>query len=416
MFGGLNDKLLHRLSRFFYWFHSIMTETNSSTPVADPNNRTSSIGYIPALDGLRALAVAVVYVFHATQPLSRGGFIGVDIFFVISGFLITALLIKEWNRFSSINFKNFYIRRALRLLPALILMLTLYLIATQTFLRGVVAGATEQAWGDVLIVLFYISNWTRTLGFGRPNVLGHAWSLSTEEQFYMLWPPILFLLLRYVRTPKRIALVAFAGSLLIALHRSNLVLQGASIERLSTGLDTRLDGILMGCGLGVLYISGLLPKSPKFLKLTNVLAGISVAVLLTLNFTIAYKDRASYLYWLFVVNVATLCILLQLAVVEKSWLKKILELPPLIYIGKISYGLYLYHMPLLTFLGELGFRSWTRLAIIGPITLAVSMLSYKYLESPFLNLKDKFIAAPESTQPGFAGPVAQAQETPSGMD
>lgn len=391
-----------------------MTETTSSDS-SPSTNRSSSIGYIPALDGLRALAVGVVYVFHATQRLSRGGFIGVDIFFVISGFLITALLFKEWNKYASINFKNFYIRRALRLLPALVLMLTIYLIATQTFWRGLVAGATEQAWGDVLIVLFYVSNWTRALGFGRPNVLGHAWSLSTEEQFYMLWPPILYLLLRYVRTPKRIALVAFAGGLLIALHRYNLVVQGASIERLSTGLDTRLDGILMGCGLGVLYVSGLLPRSLKFQKFANVLAAISVVVLVILNFTVAYKDRESYMYWLLLANLATLGILLQLAVVDKSWLKRILELPPLIYMGKISYGFYLYHMPLLTFLGALGFRDWTRIAIIGPITLALSILSYKYLETPFLNLKDKFIAAPVQSH-HTAGTIAQPQETPSGLD
>ncbi|GAB4579441.1 MAG: hypothetical protein Fur0022_21790 [Anaerolineales bacterium] len=366
------------------------------------------------MDGLRALAVGVVYVFHATQRLSPGGFIGVDIFFVISGFLITALLLKEWNKYSSINFKNFYIRRALRLLPALFFMLTMYLIATQTFWRGVVPGATEQAWGDVMIVLFYISNWTRALGFERPNVLGHAWSLSTEEQFYMLWPPIMLLLLRYVRTPKRMALAAFAGGLLIALYRYILVIQGASIERLSTGLDTRLDGILMGCGLGVLYVSGLLPKSLKFQKFANVLAAISVMVLVILNFTVGYKDRESYMYWLLLANLATLAILLQLAVVDKSWLKRILELPPLIYLGKISYGFYLYHMPLLTFLGALGFRDWTRIAIIGPLTLIISMLSYKYLETPFLNLKDKFIAAPIPHHPSPV--IVPKQETMSGMD
>lgn len=393
-----------------------MTETKSSElSGSNPSNRSSSIGYIPALDGLRALAVTVVYIFHATKPLSTGGFIGVDIFFVISGFLITALLVKEWNKYAGINFKNFYIRRALRLLPALILLLIVYLIVTQTFLRGVVKGATEQAWGDVLIVLFYVSNWTRALGLGRPNVLGHAWSLSTEEQFYMLWPPILFLLLRYVRTPKRIALVAFAGGLLVALHRYSMAINGASIERMSTGLDTRLDGILMGCGLGVLYISGLLPRTLKFQKLANVLAVISVLVLLTLNFTVSYFDRESYMYWLLLANVATLFILLQLAVVEKSWLKWVLELPPLIYIGKISYGLYLYHMPILTFMGELGFHSWTRLVILGPITLAVAMLSYKYLETPFLNLKDKFIAAPGSTSKAALA-TPQPQETLSGMD
>lgn len=382
-----------------------LTDSSSTTNQVAQADRKSSIGYIPAMDGLRALAVLVVYVFHATKPLSTGGFIGVDVFFVISGFLITALLIKEWNRFSHINFKNFYIRRALRLLPALIFMLGMYLIVTQTFLRGVVEGATEQAWGDVLIVLFYVSNWTRALGFERPNVLGHAWSLSTEEQFYMFWPPILYLLLRYVRTPKRIALVAFAGSLLVALHRFNLVIQGTSIERLSTGLDTRLDGILMGCGLGVLYISGLLPTSPKFLKLTNILAGFSVVGLLVMNFTISYFDRESYMYWLFIANLCTLFILLQLAVVEKSWLKKVLELPPLIYIGKISYGIYLYHMPILTFLGALGFRSWTRLLIIGPITLIVSILSYQYLEAPFLKLKDKFSGVSEGIHPPSASPL-----------
>lgn len=352
--------------------------------------RRHSIGYIPAMDGLRAVAVMIVYIFHATNPLSTGGFIGVDVFFVISGFLITALLIKEWDRFSHINFKNFYIRRALRLLPALMLMLVIYLIATQTFLRGVIPGATEKAWGDVLIVLFYASNWTRSLGFGRPDVLGHAWSLSVEEQFYILWPPILFLLLRFIPSRYWIAAIAFAGSILIAIHRINLVFQGASVERLSTGLDTRLDGILMGCGLGVLLASNLLPISENLLKLISLFAWISTGILVVLNFTISYFQIETYISWLFIANVCTLFILFHMAIAKTSILKGLLEHPILVYIGKISYGIYLFHMPLLYFSGALGFHSWTRLAFIGPLTLLLAMLSYTYLETPFLKLKSRF--------------------------
>ena len=114
--------------------------------------------------------------------------------------------------------------------------------------------------------------------------------------------------------------------------------------------------------------------------------------------------------WLFLANVCTLVILMQLAVIEKSWLKTVLELPPLIYIGKISYGIYLYHMPLLTFLGAFGFRSWTRLLIIGPITLIISILSYKYLEAPFLRLKDRFSAASEGIRP-LSQPFLEKRET-----
>jgi peptidoglycan/LPS O-acetylase OafA/YrhL len=138
------------------------------------------LGYKPALDGLRAVAILLVILFHGGAPGFRWGYIGVDIFFVISGYLITAILLKEFAQRRHISFRSFYRRRALRLLPALIVLCLVFLCVSCVMLNN-----PKQAAQEVATVIFYIANWTRTFNAGIPKALGHTWSLSVEEQFYM---------------------------------------------------------------------------------------------------------------------------------------------------------------------------------------------------------------------------------------
>src|SRR5919107_2087920 len=172
------------------------------------------LSYSPGLDGLRAIAVMAVLLYHADLSFIPGGFLGVEIFFVISGYLITALLLAEWHKRGHIDLKNFWLRRARRLLPALYVLLVVCLAYAVVFLPGEVARLRD----DVVAAIGYVTNWYLILGqesyfeaVGRPSLLQHLWSLAVEEQFYLIWPPVLALGLAVGATRlRRRRMLAFA--------------------------------------------------------------------------------------------------------------------------------------------------------------------------------------------------------------
>src|SRR5262249_40120198 len=168
------------------------------------------LGYKPSLDGVRAFAVLVVMAWHADIRLFRGGNVGVDVFFVLSGFLITTLLIEEWNRSFQINLKYFYARRALRLLPALLGLLIFLEAVALIRLHGSYFWTVQKS---IVAALFYCANWMRVADNASMGPIPHTWSLSVEEQFYFLWPPILLLLLPRVRKNHIIILLLLIISL-----------------------------------------------------------------------------------------------------------------------------------------------------------------------------------------------------------
>jgi peptidoglycan/LPS O-acetylase OafA/YrhL len=184
--------------------------------------QVSRVPYLPGLDGLRAIAVLAVIVYHANSTWLAGGFLGVEVFFVISGYLITLLLVAEKERTSAINLKDFWLRRARRLLPALFVMMLLLILWTSFFERDAL-GAVR---GDVVAGLLYGSNWFQVwVGAGYTAVndfapLRHLWSLAVEEQFYVLWPLVMMVILRkgHRRLP-RVALwfLAFALAITVAV-------------------------------------------------------------------------------------------------------------------------------------------------------------------------------------------------------
>src|SRR5919107_1380529 len=217
------------------------------------------LSYSPGLDGLRAIAVMAVLLYHADLTWIPGGFLGVEVFFVISGYLISALLLAEWRQKGRIDLKDFWLRRARRLLPALYVLLVVTLAFAVVLLPGEVAGLR----GEVVAAVGYVTNWFLIFGqesyfesVGRPSVLQHLWSLAVEEQFYLIWPVVLTvgLGLGATRLRRRSMLgLAIMGAAASAVAMASLYTPGVDPSRVYYGTDTRATGLLCGAVLAFLW-------------------------------------------------------------------------------------------------------------------------------------------------------------------
>ena len=328
----------------------------------------------------------------------RGGYLGVDLFFVLSGFLITTLLLEEARLTGSISLRGFYVRRALRLLPALLLLL-------------VVCGGTVGvlAWADggvetlnrvmrpivrnSVIVLFYAANWAMVAGVGL-YVLGHAWSLSIEEQFYLVWPPCLVGLLR-LAPAGRGALMFVAGLTAASIAwRALLLATGASTARLFLGLDTRADALLLGVLAGMIAAWDRLPRSPRAVGTLRLAAVGSTALFVLLFPTADWRSTTMLAWGSSAAAAAAAVMLIHVVSVPHGLLCRALEWRPLVGVGKISYGLYLWHFPVFYACSALsidGSRSRPGPALLGiAASFAMAGASFYFLERPLLRLKERF--------------------------
>ena len=381
-----------------------MTASDSSTsiPASAPGlSPSASFGYVPALDGLRAVAIVVVMAYHAFPKQVHGGFLGVELFFVLSGFLITALLLKEWDRFGSISLPNFYMRRVIRLFPALVLLLIVVLWIDSLVFADVVGRETGR---DALLSLAYVMNWARAFDWVTTSFLAHTWSLSIEEQFYLLWPAMLVLLCRRCDA-RQIAVRLTVLAVLIALYRASATLAGAAPLRMYNGLDTRADGLMLGSALAAAFQGGLIDVRSKevqqqFRRLVPVASfGLAFAVFLA-----DWRFARTYLF-LLPITVLLSSVLIGGVYVSAagSPVRRFLESRTLVGIGRISYGLYLWHFPIYQMLGQLG---WSRpaTAIVGtPLSVLIAVLSFRYLEQPILSWKRRF--APEAAHQKTTSPT-----------
>jgi len=335
--------------------------------------------YRPAFDGLRALAVLAVMTQHFV-PDVQGGFIGVDVFFLLSGYLITALLLEEHARWGKINLAMFYIRRGLRLLPGLAVLFVLG--GLFTWLRPL---PLTMAFPWILVfVLGYVGNFVVVASPLRLGYLNHTWSLAIEEQFYLLWPLALGLLLAKmarVQLGWLLVMLAFAIGILRAIIW--LLLEVPAI-RFVTPL--RADGLLLGaalaCALPILAprVRGWL-RSPIPAIVATIGLGIGVA-------TLREIEAPLYLGGLSVVLGAAAVLLGHVELAPDGVLARILATQPLPAIGRISYGLYLFHFPVALFWpGDDGLLGYA-LKIGGTFGLAIS--SYLLIERRALGLKAKF--------------------------
>ncbi len=240
---------------------TVLTTAAVPTRPPSPRGRTINFGFVPALDGIRAVAVVGVLLYHGGAPLSSGGFLGVNMFFVLSGFLITTLLLGEWTRRLTIRLGQFWTRRARRLLPALLLLLVGVAAYAHFFASP---GEFASLRLDSLSTLFYVANWHFIVGgsnyfaqSAQPSPLSHMWSLSIEEQFYILWPPVVLALLHLGRRlrPSRqlwpVLVAAVVGVVASAVDMRWSYLHHAQVTRLYEGTDTRSQDILVGAVLAV---------------------------------------------------------------------------------------------------------------------------------------------------------------------
>jgi peptidoglycan/LPS O-acetylase OafA/YrhL len=366
-------------------------------PVQQPPKR-ATWRYVPALDGLRGLAVAAVVLYHAGLSWLPGGLLGVDTFFVLSGFLITGLLLAERRRSGRIDLRRFWERRARRLLPALLLLIVLVSVLVST--TGT-AAQQERYPKDAFSALFYVANWRFAFshqgyfGADAPSPLLHLWSLGIEEQFYLLWPVVLLLALRRgVRASRRVAWCSFGLALLSAgwmavaagvLHLSD--------DRLYYGTDTHAAALLIGASLAALRARHALPRpsaapsrvSPLLSRAGLSLAGlVGFVVMITMWATARGQSPWLYRGGFLVMAIAVAAVLAAVCSQPRAGLARLLSLPPLVALGNISYGVYLFHWPLFLLLDHqhTGLSGANLLFARLAATLTLAAASYLLVEEP----------------------------------
>jgi peptidoglycan/LPS O-acetylase OafA/YrhL len=367
------------------------------------------VGYQPALDGVRALAVVMVMIFHmaASRGLDviGGGWLGVDVFFVLSGYLITSLLLAERRRHGRIGLRNFYVRRFLRLAPlSVALVLVLWLI-TAVGLDD--ATGLDLHFSGGVSILAYYSNWWNIAHPHGLGSLGHVWSLSIEEQFYFVWPWVVVAVYALARnSARRVLIVATAGAIVtIGLVRRSLWLSattpgtpGEAIVNawLSFFRNSLLrgDGLLVGCLLALLLHGvTVTPRLRTVLGFVAVPALVAAGVIVGFTHFNLWKPWVPFIpaWGLSAFNLATAVVVAWLVVAPRSPLGRFLSLAPMTWIGRRAYGIYLLHPLVLDLVAKT--TSLRRLpfeAVVVTGTLVIAGLSFRYFETPFLRLKERF--------------------------
>jgi peptidoglycan/LPS O-acetylase OafA/YrhL len=369
--------------------------TTSKTPT-----QVTRFGHHPALDGLRALAVLLVVFYHAFQNTVLGGWAGVDLFFVLSGFLITTLLLIEFQRRNSISIPRFLGRRVARLFPASFVLLFAYLLLALATKHG-----TERK--DTLQTLFEAFTYRANLT-AHPDAthgLGHMWSLSFEEQFYLIWPIVLLAMLTFkVRPSLRIGFTVL-GIVACAVWRNHLWGEHVDVSRVYYWPDTRVDSLLMGCLAAQVYVMGW----PARFRGWRFVTPVALAAILVFAFTTRLPSGWVYQGGLTALALVGALLLLGTVTDAPEWLKKPLGSRPARRIGLLSYSLYLWHLPILLFLSDQAHLSTLPAALIGiPLSVVAAELSYRFVEKPFLRLKARWSA--DRRADGQPGPQDERDE------
>ena len=365
--------------------------TGAGFDVKAPSNRR-----LPGLDGLRAIAVIGVLLYHAGVGWLPGGFLGVDLFFVISGFLITSLLLSEARTAGRVSLRQFYLRRARRLLPALFVMLAVLAV----FMAIFAAAELGQARGDIAAALGYVSNWWYVLhhrsyfiAAGRPSPFQHLWSLAVEEQFYLIWPAVLVALMATRARLRWVTGVALAAAIGSAFWMRVLAVRGnvpfdTDSSRLYFGTDTHASALLLGAAAAAV-MSGLAARLDRGIAVGVRAAWdvVGVAGLIAVCWSMHAVDyyRPGLYRGGFLAFAAVGVVVVVTASAPGGWLGRALDVPPMRWIGERSYGLYLWHWPVFVYT-----RPSLDWSLHGPAALAarlaivalLSELSYRFVEVP----------------------------------
>ncbi|MFC9848465.1 acyltransferase family protein [Streptomyces sp. NPDC060223] len=408
-----------------------MTSATTSTPTSTPTSAASAtapasggttagrgfpsavqrVGRVNGLDGLRTLAVATVLVYHVRPDILPGGSVGVDVFFTISGFVITRLLLAEYARTGTVGMSAFYRRRWRRLVPALFALCAVCaVLALTTSLRSFDGHLLA-----VLLAATFLMNIVRAV---QPGVysdvtgpLAHTWSLGVEEQFYLVWPPVMILLLKRLRARTVLIITAVLCTLPVVWRLSLWAPDAA--HRIYNSTDTRADQLLAGALVAVVLAR--LPAGDPRLERLRVWAGrLAWPALAALALTAwqvpitggtGWWTPAWYTVGFLAVAVASATLVAGLELRPRGTLSRLLSLPPLAWTGRnLSYGMYLWHYPIARVLGLLGVDTW-QLPATAVLTVLMALLSYYAVERPFMRRGRKQPAAATAQPSSVASPT-----------
>ena len=382
------------------------------------NKRSELLTYMPSLDGIRALSVLAVIIYHANKMWLPGGFLGVEVFFVISGYLITLLLLAESEKNGSISLKEFWWRRARRLLPALWVVVLGVVVFAALFQREMLGTLR----GDVIAALLYGFNWFQiwvgTSYFTSFEFvpLRHLWSLAVEEQFYLIWPVVMLIVAKFGKRRLPIVSAVFFGLAVILAIYTALVYQpgtisnigdtpnqfmslfGQSVSRIDflfLGTLTRSSGLLLGAALAIWWRPWLLQNSRAGAnKLFDFIGfgGLAALALMMWRFqtVIEGTDEGTVGYdflfrgGFFLTDLASLAVIAAAVHPSSKILARSLSNPVLVWLGRRSYGFYLFHWPVFQFYRRFAGKGLTpyEFVVLVLFALALTELSYRYIETP----------------------------------
>lgn len=335
--------------------------------------RSASLAYMPALDGLRAVAVALVFAIHAFPDAGFPGGLGVDVFFVISGFLITRILLKQWRRDERISLRTFYFSRLVRLYPPLIAVVAVFF-----FVPPVVGAAPGFATGGTLVALSYTSNIVMTVIDPSLGYLSHTWSLAMEEQFYLFWPLILIAMLALKWSTTRMAAVT---GLLALASMAGWMFTG---DDLPYNPLTKAGGLLLGCVLAMVHEHGRTWMANRWA------AGVGIVI-----FAAAFVlETGGMIERSVSMPIATLGVLpvIAHAAFDRGPIVAALSWQPIVYLGVISYGLYLWHYPILWVMARVSEGpQWMAAMIAAALTVGLSILTNALVEKPSLRWRARIV-------------------------
>jgi peptidoglycan/LPS O-acetylase OafA/YrhL len=387
-----------------------VSESTAARPAAGPllkeRSPEDARRHWPALDGLRGIAVIVMILHHI--GVLQGGYLSLSLFFVLSGFLITSLLIKEWDARSRVSFRDFYARRVLRLFPALGTVIVASVIAGAVLvMTGGPDRADVRATLDAIPwVLAFAGNWVRALDshalLGSLGALGQTWTLAVEEQFYLLWPIVFVLLMRRRIRRDRLALALASLAVADMIYRAVLARLGYGVDRLYYATDTNCDGLLIGCAMAFWLAHR--PVKPRRAGLASKTTAWVAAVVLAGMYLVGRRSDGAY-----ETSAAVLAsgVIVALVVTGRApdGMRRLLSARAIVRVGRRSYGLYLYHYLMLaiitmlfapypdfTLSGSLPLRAVYFAATVAGVGVSYLMaeVSYSRIELPALRLKRKF--------------------------